>query len=94
MRPLEVRKENIHELDIMSVKEMIDDDDKVIRKVKLNRGLILGNAHKRKVKIYFFDTEKHPLFVETTIWGLTSKFVLLKGGERIPIESIYKVSLF
>tara|TARA_A100001037_G_C15054777_1_gene591812 strand:+ start:443 stop:727 length:285 start_codon:yes stop_codon:yes gene_type:complete len=94
MKPIEVQKENICDLNIMNLTEIVDDEDKVMRKIKLNRGLVLGNAHKRKVKIYFFDSEQNPLFVETTIWAVTESNVILKGGQRIPVESIYKVSLF
>ena len=94
MRPHEVRKENIHKLDIMNVRHMVCEEDRVMRKIKLNRGLILGNTHKRKVKLHFFDKKETPLFVETTIWAITEKNVILKGGKRIPIDSIYKVSLY
>ena len=94
MRPHEVRKENIHELDIMNVKHMVCKEDRIMRKIKLNRGLILGNAYKSKVKLYFFNKKENPLFVETTIWAITEKNVVLKGGKTIPIDSIYKVSLY
>lgn len=94
MRPHEVRKENIHELDIINVRHMVCEEDRVMRKIKLNRGLILGNAYKRKVKLHFFDKYENPLFVETTIWAITEKSVILKGGKNIPIDSIYKVSLY
>jgi hypothetical protein len=52
----------------------------------------LGNNYKHKVKLFFKDkfNNKH---IETTIWHTDSKYVILKGGITLPVNSIYKVEL-
>lgn len=58
----------------------------------LRRALTLGNLEKSKVRIYFKD-DTSSKYVETTVWGLTDKRVILKHGNVIPIHRIYKVSI-
>jgi hypothetical protein len=44
------------------------------------------------IKIYFEDDKSRKL-VETTVWGVTDKRVILKQGLVIPIERIHKLEL-
>ncbi len=62
------------------------------REAELNRALALGNLERAKIKIYFED-DKSRKFVETTVWGVTDKRVILKQGVVIPIHRIHKISL-
>lgn len=55
----------------------------------LNRALSLGNLEHSKIKIYFEDNQSMKV-VETTVWGLTDHRVILKQGNVIPINRIYK----
>ena len=55
----------------------------------LNRALSLGNLEHSKIKIYFEDNQSKKV-VETTVWGLTDKIVILKQGNIIPINRIFK----
>ncbi|MBY0487976.1 MAG: hypothetical protein K2P85_12435 [Flavobacteriaceae bacterium] len=57
----------------------------------LNRALSLGNLEHSKIKIYFED-DKSRKVVETTVWGLTDQRVILKQGNVIPINRIYKAA--
>lgn len=69
--------------------------DKVLikeREAELNRALALGNLEHAKIKIYFED-DKSRKFVETTVWGVTDKRVILKQGVVIPIHRVHKISL-
>ena len=57
---------------------------------QLNQAMRLGNGYHTKVSIYFHDSEGTKR-VETTIWAVGNKYVLLKGGIWIPIARIQEV---
>jgi len=63
-------------------------DDNLIKE----RNLSLGNLEHTKIKIYFEDDKSRKL-VETTVWGVTDKRVILKQGLVIPINRVHKISL-
>jgi hypothetical protein len=73
--------------DVLHLPEEINE-----RRTKAEVGLLLGNNYKCKVKITFEDSESVRQ-VETTIWGLTDKHVILKGGITIPLNCIYKIDI-
>lgn len=56
----------------------------------VNRALSLGNLEHSKIKIFFEDTESKKV-VDTTVWAVTDKNVILKQGVMIPIHRIYKL---
>lgn len=60
------------------------------RAADLQRALTLGNLERSKIKIYFEDDTSSKM-VDTTVWGLTDKRVILKQGAVIPIHRVYKV---
>ena len=62
------------------------------RNSELNRALSLGNLEHTKIKIYFEDDQSRKS-VETTVWGVTDKRVILKQGVVIPINRVHKISL-
>ncbi|MDY8136788.1 hypothetical protein [Aquimarina sp. 2201CG5-10] len=73
-------------------REVLDSKrDKKDRYRKLVRGLSLGNLEHLKVKIIFAD-DKGSKEVETTIWGITDKSVILKQSTIIPLERIINIS--
>jgi hypothetical protein len=61
------------------------------RRKDLERALALGNLEHSKIKILFEDNEGVKM-VETTVWGLTDKRVILKQGVVIPIHRIHVVN--
>ena len=73
-------------------KEEVLTDQRAIkeRQSTLERGMTLGNLQKQKSRIYFKD-DKSEKVVETTIWAVTSNFILLKYGISIPINRILKI---
>ena len=73
-------------------KEEVLTDAKAIKERlnTLERGMTLGNLQKQKSRIYFKDNEGEKV-VETTIWAVTSNFILLKYGVSIPINRILKI---
>tara|TARA_R110001592_G_scaffold61993_6_gene189434 strand:- start:1496 stop:1795 length:300 start_codon:yes stop_codon:yes gene_type:complete len=60
---------------------------------KMEKALKLGNAHHGKVKILFED-DKGFKTVETTIWGITDKNILLKKTTILPIRRIHDIKFY
>lgn len=86
-----IPKEQLHTLKF-SKSDVLDDVSlRQKRRLKLNRALILGNRERNKVKINFLTEDGLMHQVETTIWGLTQNFILLKAGASIPIRSVVKL---
>ncbi|WP_313375922.1 hypothetical protein [Chishuiella sp.] len=57
---------------------------------KLNGAVRLGNEFKSKAYITF-QTEKGPKKIETTVWSVTDKFLQIKNGVLIPLDSLINV---
>lgn len=66
-------------------------EERLNRFLDLKRALALGNLEKEKVKITFVDDTGLKM-VETTIWGLTDKSVILKQATIIPLQRILGVA--
>ena len=84
-----IEKEMIAELLFPKVDVLNDVTEKNQRFNDLNRALSLGNLEHSKIKIYFEDNNSKKV-VETTVWGLTDHRVILKQGNVIPINRIFK----
>jgi hypothetical protein len=76
---------NFPDTEVLSSKEEIKQRD-----ADLQRCLSLGNLDYIKIKIYFEDDTSHKV-VDTTVWGLTDKRVILKQGIVIPIHRVTKI---
>jgi hypothetical protein len=71
--------------------DVLDDVDEIKTRIsQINRALSLGNLEHSKIKIFFEDDESKKV-VDTTVWGVTDKNVMLKQGVMIPIHRIYKL---
>lgn len=84
-----IEKEKIAELSFPKVEVLSDVAEIQQRYSDLNRALSLGNLEHSKIKIYFEDDNSKKV-VETTVWGLTDQRVILKQGNVIPINRIFK----
>lgn len=87
-----IEKEDIGTLKFPSEEVLTDPDQIKERKNDLDRALALGNLERTKIKIYFQD-DKSLKAVETTVWGVTDKRVILKQGVVIPIQRIHRIHL-
>ncbi|MBA4241036.1 MAG: hypothetical protein C0448_09935 [Sphingobacteriaceae bacterium] len=87
-----IAKEKIETLKFPNDEVLKDKDLIKERESELNRALALGNLEHTKIKIYFEDDQSRKL-VETTVWGVTDKRVILKQGVVIPINRVHKISL-
>ncbi|WP_035671703.1 hypothetical protein [Flavobacterium sp. 83] len=73
------------------IADVLDDIDEIKTRISdINRALSLGNLEHSKIKIFFEDDESKKI-VDTTVWGVTDKNVMLKQGVMIPIHRIYKL---
>lgn len=60
--------------------------------IKLKVALILGNMEKIKCSIYFKDNEGLKR-IETTIWSVCEKNILIKSGIWVPIRRIIDIKI-
>ncbi len=91
-KPTPIEKENISGLkfpenDVLSTKEEMK-----IRTANLDKALKLGNLEHGKIRIIFEDSEGLKQ-VDTTVWGVTDKRVILKKGAVVPIHRIHEVKV-
>jgi len=87
-----IEKESIPKLSfpkqsIVETKKQLD-----LLKRKLRRSMILGNVHRTKMRIIFQD-EDGVKEVQTTIWAVGDKNIVLKRGVIIPIHRLVDVVL-
>jgi len=88
--PVLVQKEMISGFKFPDKEVLTSKDDIKIRLADLERALKLGNLEHNKIKIVFEDMDGVKQ-VETTVWGVTDKRVILKQGIMIPIHRIYEI---
>jgi len=86
----QIDKEAIAGLRFPDEEILFDKDAIKLRNADLQRALSLGNLEHSKIKIYFADNESAKV-VDTTVWGVTDKRVILKQGIVIPINRVYRV---
>lgn len=90
--PISVEKENISGLKFPDADVLNSAEEIKNRLTNLERALKLGNLEHNKIKIVFEDSEGIKL-VNTTVWGVTDKRVILKQGVVIPIHRIHDVNV-
>ncbi|MCH8547173.1 MAG: hypothetical protein LAT54_10615 [Cryomorphaceae bacterium] len=87
-----IDKEEVVNLKFPSEPVVVDPSKKDQLMTELHRATSLGNLSKHKVNIIFEDNEGVKK-VNTTIWAITEKSVLLKKGVFLPIHRIRSVDL-
>ena len=87
-----INKEDISVLRFPNDEVLASPEKTEERKILLERAVVLGNTFKGKAKLVFEDDECIRQ-IETHIWGLTDKRVILKQGIVIPIHRIHEVKL-
>ena len=87
-----IEKEEVENLKFPST-DVLNDIEKIgERRSELSRALTLGNIEHAKIRIYFEDDSSYKV-VETTVWGVTDKRVILKQGVVIPIHRVHSVKI-
>ncbi len=88
--PIAVQKEQIAALKFPAEEVLHSPDDIRLRQKQIEQAMLLGNNYKGKVKIVFEDAEGLKQ-VETTIWGMTDKRIILKSDLVIPFHRVHEV---
>lgn len=91
LTPVSIEKENISGLKFPDTEVLASKEEVKNRYANLERALKLGNLEHNKIKIIFEDSEGVKQ-VNTTVWGVTDKRVILKQGIVIPIHRIHEVN--
>ncbi len=90
MHPLSIEKESVY-LQPFIKREVLSDAQAISeRRSKLERAVVLGNLYKVKSTICF-ETLEGSKVIETTIWAVTNNYLIIKGGQVIPIRCITSV---
>ena len=90
LAPTVTQKEDVSQLHFPSGEVLFNSEDIASRIISLHYASKLGNRDRYKVKIIFQDDEVMRK-VETTVWAVTDKMVVLKMGVLIPICRIHEV---
>jgi hypothetical protein len=87
-----VEKESVSELQFPADEILTKEKDLKERKTAIERAISLGNLEHHKVKIYFSDDQGKKV-VNTTIWAVTDKSIVLKQNTVLPIHRIHKLDI-
>jgi hypothetical protein len=87
-----VEKESVSELHFPADEILKSEKDLKERKTAIERAISLGNLEHHKVKIYFSDDQGKKV-VNTTIWAVTDKSIVLKQNTVLPIHRIHKLDI-
>lgn len=90
--PLIIDKEAIGSLHFPETEVLSSAEEIQNRNYELKRAAQLGNGDHVKMKIIFEDNAGLKK-VETTIWAVTDKSVILKHGATIPIKRIREIKI-
>lgn len=85
-----IEKEAVAQLNFPSAEVLKSKEAILEREMNLKRALSLGNLEYSKIKIYFEDDASMKV-VDTTVWGLTDKRIILKQGLVIPINRVHQI---
>jgi hypothetical protein len=85
-----VEKETIVSLTFPEQEVLLGQEQINSRQYEAERAMKLGNYFKDKVKIIFEDMEGMKM-VETTIWGVIDKRLLLKRGLVLPLYRVHEI---
>lgn len=86
-----IPKEELHTVQFCKHEVLRDQADRQWRLYNLQRALILGNTEHNHANITFETEEGERKKVQATIWCVSEKYVMLKGGKFIPINAIIEV---
>lgn len=87
-----IEKEAIAGLHFHEEEVLQDATERKMRQFELDRAIALGNLEHFKVKIFFADDNGKKV-VNTTIWAITDKAIVLKQNVVIPINRIHKLEI-
>lgn len=83
-----IEKESLNDVKFSHEEVLTSQQEITERSAWLTKALILGNAHRGKVKLSFKTAANETLSVYTTVWTVAENYVTLKANRFIPIRSI------
>lgn len=83
-----IEKESLNEIKFSHAEVLNSQQEIAERSAWLRKALILGNAHRGKVKLSFKTAANETLTVYTTIWTVAENYITVKANRFIPIRSI------
>lgn len=86
-----VQKEHLGLVNFQKADVLADGASRQKRLSNLSRALSLGNLFHSKVNIIFMTSSGLLQQVETTVWSFSDDFILLKGGNYIPVKAILEL---
>ena len=87
-----IEKEEVHLLHFPIDEILITKEELSMRKMSIDRSISLGNLERHKVTIFFSDNQGLKK-VNTTIWAVTDKAIVLKQNTIVPIHRIHKLEI-
>lgn len=91
-KPVVIEKEEVANLRFPAQEVLVAEDAIKLRRTELDKALKLGNVEHGKIKVIFED-EDCIKQIETTIWGVTDKRIILKHGIVLPIHRIHEIKI-
>ena len=88
-----IEKEYIGKLTFPQIDVLNNAAEKTMRSSDIEQAMRLGNIERYKVRIVFEDHESVKM-VNTTIWAVTKKRIVLKAGVVIPVHRIHSINFF
>jgi len=85
-----VAKESLDAIHFPDQEVLLHDEQITQREYNAKRAIRLGNLFKDKVKVIFEDADSMKM-VETTIWGMTERYLIFKRGMIIPLHRIHEI---
>ncbi|MBL7892285.1 MAG: hypothetical protein JNL63_06625 [Bacteroidia bacterium] len=91
-KPVVIEKEEVANLRFPAQEVLVSEDEIKLRRAELDKALKLGNVEHGKIKVVFED-DNGIKQIETTIWGVTDKRIILKHGIVLPIHRIHEIKI-
>lgn len=73
--------------------DKLEQGSRSLIRYNLQRALTLGNLYKSHVLILFYNEQGSYMETEATVWAVSEKYIMIKGGTVIPIDSIIDVKI-
>lgn len=71
---------------------LVSKEESKIRQQDLKHAMRLGNSFRQNVKLYYKESNLHKC-IETVILFVSNDHVTVRGGDVLPVKSIYKVEI-
>ena len=85
-----IEKESLDAINFPQREVLLDEKKITQREYNAKRAIRLGNLFKDKVKVIFEDTEGMKM-IQTTVWGMTERYLIFKRGMVIPLNRIHEI---